>query len=282
MTTAYYLPLGEIPGPPDPDADDWEYFSPTEATVSVWGADMQHGGPPSGLLTRALSRCEPDPDQQFTRITVEILGAIGLGVNRIRSRLLRPGRQISLVGAELEVRRPDGDYRVVAQAAAWRMRTGRTDEAARLPAEPLHPAPDELPRSIGVPAEAGIGTDWGSSGFVGSVETAVAPGRTGDTPAWWVRPTLDLVDGEPMTDLESVFTVLDIANGLGTRLPIDEWSWMNTDTTVHLVAPPTGPWLGIDADMAAGRHGFGATFADLYDSAGFIGRSAQTVLLRRH
>ena len=54
---------------------------------------------------------------------------------------------------------------------------------------------------------------------------------------------------------------------------------MNTDTTAHLVGQPTTSWLGIDADMASGRHGYGATFADLYDVSGFLGRSAQTVLL---
>ncbi|MGV9670932.1 MULTISPECIES: thioesterase family protein [unclassified Gordonia (in: high G+C Gram-positive bacteria)] len=276
MDTAYYLP--EVPPADDRDSGR-EYFRPTEATISPWSNDIQHGGPPTGLLMRALERVSPDPSLHVTRVTTEIVGAVGLGLNRVSSRVLRPGRRISMVGADLEVQQPDGSFRVAARAVAWRLRTGDTSSISQQPFAQLRPLPEELGTTTGVTSDSSLGVDWGTAGFIGTVETAVAPGRFGDTPAVWLRPAIDLVEGETITDLEAQMTVVDVANGVGTRLRPDQWTWMNTDTTVHFSAIPHGMWLGIDAHLATGPDGFGATFAELYDVDGFIGRSAQTVLL---
>lgn len=275
MESCYYVPIDRPAAEHDAG---YEYFQPTEATQSVWASTMQHGGPPSGLMMRSLLRCDPSPAQRFTRVTTEILGPIGLGVNRLRTEVIRPGRQISLVGTDLEVAQADGSFRLAARSVGWRLRTADTAHVAHEP-EPLRPGPADLTPVTGVTESDDLGVDWGTVGFIGSIESAAIPGRVGDTPAVWVRPAIPLVGGEQITDLESIFTVIDIANGLGTRLRTDQWTWMNTDTTVHLTRTPRGPWVGIDADMVQGPEGFGATFADLYDAGGFIGRSAQTVLL---
>lgn len=274
MDSAYYVPAAG--GEPD---GDFEYFTPTPAAVSAWADTLQHGGPPTGLLMRAMLRTPPARVMRVTRATTDILGPVGFGLNRVRATVLRPGRQIAMVGAELQVRQPDGAFRAAARAAAWFMRTDDSSAIGRQPTPPLAPTPDALDRRVGVTADSRLGVDWGQHGFIGSLETATTDGRVGDTPAVWLRPAVDLVAGEPISDLESIFTVIDVANGLGTRMRPDEWTWMNTDTTVHLSAVPHGPWLGIDSEMAVGEDGFGATFADLYDVNGFIGRSAQTVLL---
>ncbi|GAB91730.1 hypothetical protein GORHZ_142_00150 [Gordonia rhizosphera NBRC 16068] len=278
VESCYYVPI-DAPSAVD-DPGSWEYFQPTDGTQSVWASTMQHGGPPSGLLMRALARRDPDPNQTFTRVTTEILGPIGLDVNRVRTEVIRPGRQISLIGADLEVRQPDGSFRLVARSVGWRLRRADTTAIVEDPG-PLTPVPDELEPVRGVTSNVDLGVDWGTIGFIGTIDSATVVGRAGDTPAVWVRPAIPLVGGEEITDLESIFTVIDIANGLGTRLQIDEWTWMNTDTTVHLTRIPRGPWVGIDADLVQGPDGFGATFADLHDRTGFIGRSAQTVLLER-
>jgi len=282
VESSYYVPVdapasdGTSPAG-DPSAR-YEYFQPTDATLSVWSPTMQHGGPPSALMMRSLLRCDPDPAQHFTRVTTEILGPIGLGVNRIHARVTRPGRQISLVETELEVQQADGSFRTAAKSVGWRIRGADTSEIANGPA-PLTPRPDELPRQIGFPDDSGEAVDWGTLGFIGTVESARTEGRYGETPAVWLRAVLPLVEGEKTSDLEAMFIVIDVANGVGTRLRPDRWSWMNTDTTVHLTRVPSGPWVGIDANMVAGPDGFGATLGDLYDTSGYIGRSAQTVLL---
>ncbi|MFM9377994.1 thioesterase family protein [Gordonia sp. VNK21] len=279
---SYYRPIEAPAGdPPAGGEHGYEYFQPTEGTISVWSPRLQHGGPPSGLLTRAMSRLVGDGDgQAFSRITVDILGAVGLDVNRVRAWVARPGRQISLVAAELEVRGTDGTYRAAARASAWRLRASDSSAVQALPQPPLTPLPDELPQATGFPELGGEAVPWGRIGFIGTLSVASVPSRNGGTPpAFWLRPQLPLVAGERATDLESAMTVLDVANGVGTTLDPRRWSWMNTDTTVHLVRQPAGPWLGVDADMAAGADGYAASLTDVYDLTGFLGRSAQTALL---
>lgn len=279
MESCYYVPVDAPPTDGlDSEPAGYEYFEPTDATLSVWTPTMQHGGPPTALMVRSLERCAPDPAQHITRVTTEILGPIGLGLNRVRAHVVRPGRQISLVSSELDVMQPDGSFRTAGRSMAWRIRTGDTSRIERTPAA-LTPGPEALPTVLGIADDSGSGVAWGTLGFIGTCETAAAPGRTGETPALWIRPSIPLVGGEQITDLESIFAVIDVANGLGTRLDPEVWTWMNTDTTVHLTRIPRGPWLGIDSDMHRGPDGFGATFAELYDTTGAIGRSAQTVLL---
>lgn len=277
-SAAYYVPI-PVPAGDDPG---YEYFQPTPATISVWAPVLQHGGPPTGLLVRAMQNAvDPADGQVFTRVTMEILGAIGLGVNRVRTQIPRPGRQISQVTAELEERRPDGSYRTVGRAVAWRLMSSDTAAIADPPHGPLPKGPGELPRTIGFPEIDGVPVAWGRIGFIGTVEVATQPGRNGRTPATWIRPLLPLVEGEQTDALASAFTVIDVANGVGTRLDPREWSWMNTDTTVHLLAQPAGEWIGLDSATATGAGGYGASLADLYDETGYLGRSAQTVLLTR-
>ncbi|MFT3900172.1 MAG: thioesterase family protein [Gordonia sp. (in: high G+C Gram-positive bacteria)] len=275
--TAYFEPIA----PPAGDDPEYAYFQPTVAVVSVWSPQIQHGGPPTGLLVRAMEKAvDPGDGQQFSRVTMEILGAIGLGVNRVRTWIPRPGRQISQVCAELEVRGADGTYRSVARTTAWRLRSSDSSAIQDLPRPPLPELPDDLPQNTGFPESVEIPEAWRHMGFIGTVTVAAQPGRLGDSTAVWLRPRLPLVAGEETSDLARAFTVIDVANGLGAGdLDPTRWSWMNTDTTVHLVRQPTGGWVGIDAKMAAGADGYAASFADLYDTSGFVGRSAQTSLL---
>ena len=281
---AYYLPIPAPDGGTTDSEPGDEYFQPTEATASVWSSSIQHGGPPTGLLVRAMENAvggpAPADSMAFTRVTMEILGAIRYGVSRVRTTIPRPGKQISQVAAELAEQQPDGSFRVVARTTAWRMLARDSAAITRTPQPPQTPGPEELTTSIGFPTTGENAIVWGSIGFIGTIETAVlAGGRNGTTPAIWIRPALPLVDGEITSGLASAFTVIDVANGLGSGLNPLEWSWMNTDTTVHLVRAPAGTWIGVDSTLAAGPDGYGATFGDLYDADGFVGRSAQTVLL---
>ncbi|GAC56093.1 hypothetical protein GOHSU_02_02420 [Gordonia hirsuta DSM 44140 = NBRC 16056] len=278
-STAYYLPLAV----PDGADADYEYFQPTQATTSVWSPALQHGGPPTGLLVRAMEQAtggSSAPDgQAFSRVTMEILGAISHEVNRVRTWVPRPGRQISQIAAELEERQPDGTFRTVGRATAWRLTTRDSSQVQSLPRPPLTPGVDEAEHHIGFPQIGDEPIPWGQIGFIGTVETAVATSRNGATPAYWLRPLLPLVKGEVTSDLASAFTVIDIANGIGSALNPTQWSWMNVDTTVHLVRVPQGPWIGVDSDLAAGADGYAATVGELYDTRGYLGRTAQAVLL---
>ena len=103
---------------------------------------------------------------------------------------------------------------------------------------------------------------------------AAGPGES------WLKPTVDLVQGEAMTPLQRLFSVADDANGLGTKLDIRKWTFMNTDLVVHVHRVPEGDWIGIRAETSYGPDGIGTTFGTLFDQSGPVGGIQQSVLVR--
>ena len=97
----------------------------------------------------------------------------------------------------------------------------------------------------------------------------------------WISPTVDLVKGETMTQLERLFAVADDANGIGTKLDIHKWTFLNTDLVVHVHRIPGGQWIGLRAETNYGPDGIGATVGTLFDERGAVGSIQQSVLVRR-
>jgi hypothetical protein len=61
----------------------------------------------------------------------------------------------------------------------------------------------------------------------------------------------------------------------------EEFVFMNTDTVVHLHRAPSGNDFALRARGSIGPDGIGVTTADVFDRRGFIGTSAQTLLVQR-
>jgi hypothetical protein len=75
--------------------------------------------------------------------------------------------------------------------------------------------------------------------------------------------------------------VVDSANGVGAALDPGAFLFMNTDTAVHLHRAPKGNDFAVRARASIGPDGIGVTTAEIYDRVGFIGTSAQTLLIQR-
>ncbi len=85
-----------------------------------------------------------------------------------------------------------------------------------------------------------------------------------------------------MTPLERLFAVADDANGIGTKLDIRKWTFMNTDLVVHVHRVPDGEWIGIRAETSYGPDGIGTTFGTLFDESGAVGASSSRCWCRPH
>ncbi len=124
--------------------------------------------------------------------------------------------------------------------------------------------------------------DWvGSKGYLETVSWRRQPdtGETGNVV--WLSPLVPLVDSEPTTDLQRLAMVVDSANGAGAALDPEQFVFMNTDTSVHLHRLPVGNDFALRARGSIGPDGIGVTTAELFDRRGFIGTSAQTLLVQR-
>jgi hypothetical protein len=257
MARGYYEPLGG------------GRFLATEHTVGPWSAQAQHLGPPAALLARAMQRCTPRQDTALTKITVDILGPVPRGEVEVSAAVLRPGRTVEQVGAQLAVAGT-----VVARATGWRLAV--TDTAAVAGGAPGPMPPPTAGVSRPLPAS------WVVDGYLSSIEWRwLAGGWSEPGPAAaWARPLLELVSGEPTDGLCRLLTVADSASGLSARLDAAQWYFPNTDLSVHLHRSPAGEWVGVQANTAIGPTGAGVATATLHDLDGSVGCSSQILTVR--
>ncbi len=266
MSDCYYELL-------DASDDLGERFAATDYVRSTWTAAIQHAAPVSALLVRGLQRCEPRDDTRLSRVLIDLLGPVPAdGDLWVRTRRERAGKKIELVGAEMLAPGPDGQPRAVARASGWRFATLDTTEIVHASAPPLRPLSEAACHDMK--------KDWDPN-YVHSVDWRWLTEPMVDGPGEsWIRPEVDLVKGESMTPLERLFTVADDANGIGTKLDIRRWTFLNSDLVVHVHRLPDGEWIGIRAETNYGPDGIGTTIGTLFDEHGPVGAIQQSVLVR--
>ncbi len=253
-----------------------EKFRATDLARGTWSAAIQHGGPVSALLVRALEWCAERDDTRLSRVVIDLLGGVPAeGDLWVRSQVERGGKQIELVSAEMLAPGPDGEPRPVARASGWRLQQFDTPALANVATPPLRPRSEAHDRDLKA-------RGWDRN-YVHSVEWLWLTKRLQPGPGEsWLKPTADLVKGETMTPLERLFAVADCANGLGNgKLDITKWTFLNTDVAVHVFRIPDGEWIGIRAETSYGTDGIGTTIGTLFDEHGAVGAIQQSVLVRR-
>lgn len=243
-------------------------FRSTEHTVGPWSAQMQHMGPPSALLTRQLERCAPRDDVALSRITVEVLGPVPPVDVEVSAEVVRPGRTIELLGAEMVA-----GGRPVARARGWRLAVADTADLAVGAGDPL-PGPDQG-------SERDTPEGW-VPGYLDALEWRWLRGHLSEPGPGtaWARLRVEVVAGEDPSPLQRLMAAADSANGVAARLDAREWLFLNTDLTVHLHRAPRGEWTGLDAETVLGPAGAGVCSAVLHDETGPVGRCAQILTVR--
>lgn len=249
-------------------------FRATDLARGTWSAAIQHGGPVSALLVRALERCARRDDTRLSRVVIDLLGGVPAeGDLWVTSQVQRGGKQIELVSAEMLAAGPDGEPRPVARASGWRLQQLDTQSLAWAAAPLPRPRTEAYDRNLKA-------KDWDRN-YVHSLDWLWLTEPLSDGPGEsWINPTVDLVNGETMSPLERLFAVADCANGIGSKLDISKWTFLNTDLAVHVFRIPEGDWIGIRADTSYGPDGVGTTVGTLFDEEGAVAAIQQCVLVR--
>lgn len=262
MSDAFYEPLGA------------GRFLAQAATASPWAADLQHGGPPSALLAHEMQgRCRGTP-LRLARLAVDFLGPIPLSELEIRTRIVRPGKQICLVEGVLEAKGRDA---VVARAWFIATQSQPDAELSALPLRSVSPPPlpqagehVEFPEHPGWAYGAAI--EWR---FVDGSLATEGPVRV------WTRVRIPLVAGEPLDGAARVFIVADSANGISRELPFSRWLFVPPGITVTMERQPAGEWVFMDSLTQISPDGIGFSATELADERGRLGVSAQPLLIAR-
>ena len=252
---------------------DGRRYRATELTRGPWDHALQHAGPPTALLGRALERCEPRPAAQIARLTFEIVRPIPIAPLEARVRVLRPGRSVELLEGELL----DEDGRELVRARAWRLRTEAMElTPAPVAAGPAPPSPDRGRASPFFDTGASVGyhtaIEWS---FVAGGFRELGPATV------WMRSQVELVAGEPLTPLTRVLVAADSGNGASAALDFTRHRFVNVDLSVHIHRLPAGEWVCLDAATTPQPHGIGLAEAALWDAQGSLGRALQTLLIER-
>lgn len=255
----------------------------TDLSRGPWDANAQHGGAPAAVLMRAFERLDDGgADLPIARVTYELLRPVPLGELRIEAAVVRPGRRVQLL--EGSMFSPDGVEVVRARA----LRVARAPVSAGL--EDGRGAGLDDGRGDAAPAgpETGQPNDFRRGSLdrgplklfpADAMDIRFVAGsfnRRGPSTAWF-RLQVPLVAGEEPSGRQRLAAAADFPNGIATPLSWEDFLFINPDLTIVIERDPVGEWICLDASMRVVNGGVGASEAVLYDAAGRVGRSMQTL-----
>lgn len=247
--------------------DGFERFESMPTTAGPWTPDAQHGGPPAALLARAIERLEESTDRVIGRYTMELWGPVTVEPVAVRARVLRPGRSVVLAEAELHDVARD---RIVATARAWIFPAILEGPAAEV--GPLGHGPEDGTTRPRPP-------EW-HGGYLDAIEWRWIKGGVDEAGPGvvWMRPP-HLVEGERISPVQRLLACVDSASGASAALDISAWGFLNTELTVHVLRPPEGEWVCLDAVTSFGGGAVGLATSEVYDDQGLVARSGQALLV---
>jgi len=232
-------------------------FVPTDIAVSPWNPHGQSGIALGGLAAHVIGQVPTPAAMHTARISIDIFGVVPRLPVEPRVRVIREGRRIQLVDAELLV-----DGRVQVRMTALRTRIAdspRTDHPL------VHPLPDPARNQSKLP--------WVEIHTLAGGFRQIGPG------AQWVKINASVVAGQPLAALERVAMTADFGSGAAPLVSPGIWTFANLDIAAHMTRLPRGEWMLIDVTSESGGNGTGIIHSRLGDVDGMFGHAHQTVFL---
>jgi acyl-coenzyme A thioesterase PaaI-like protein len=260
-------------------------FVPTEQARGPWDPSTLHGGAPAALISTAFERLIGDGKLRVARLGFELLRPIPQAPLTLATRVVRPGRRVRELAAELTTGADEHGEggEVVCRASALCVQ----EIPAGVPQSPTTDDVDETftrrlaPPEDGTPVRFAL-NDSGETSFASTAmemrwlddPRSLGPARV------WMRLRHPLLPGEPLTPLARLAATSDFGNGVSAALPFERFLFINADLTIHLQRPPRGEWIGLDARTLLPAGGTGLAESVLHDEHGPVGRAFQTLVVQ--
>ena len=260
-------------------------YEPTEHARGPWDPRALHGGAPAALIARAFERIEPGAELPIARLGFEFLRPVPLAPLTLTTRIVRKGRRVQELAAELTAdlggdapgQDADGAEVLVCRASALRLQPVPGDLPGSGQAPPAALPGPEHGRAVEYALNRAAGTSLATSGMEMSWLSdpwGEGPGRV------WMRLRHPLLPGEPPTPLTRLAATADFGNGISAELPFEDYLFINADLTIHLWRQPHGEWIGLDAQTLLPGGGTGVAESVLHDEHGAVGRAFQTLVVQ--
>jgi len=259
---------------------DGASFVPTEHASGPWDPRALHGGAPAALITAAFERVEPGPGLPIARLAFELLRPVPLAPLTLATQIVRPGRRVQELAAELRCK---GE--LICRASALRVQAIAPDLPADRPsaAEPPDTYPErrmpgpEDGRPVRFALDDATRESFASTAmemrWIGDPDE-LGPARV------WMRVRLPLVGDERASALASLAATADFGNGISAELSFARFLFINADLTIHLHRQPRGEWIGLDARTILRRSGTGVAESVIHDLDGPVGWAFQTLVVQ--
>jgi hypothetical protein len=265
--------------PPSPPtaaytALDARSYRASDLTRGPWHPEHQHAGPPIALVCRAIEQAAQSHGlTHLSRLTANLLRPVPIGELVVEVMTDYVGRNAGHFSAHLMAGDKD-----VGRFTALVQRENPVELPPGLPGHPLAtmaPLPDASPEAVFPFASHHLG-------YADLVETRAARGRLFSGPsAIWFRLRHPLLHGEAPSGYQRVAVAADSGNGISAVLDYRDYSFVNSDLSIHLLRRPVGEWICLDARTHLDANGCGLAESALYDNQGLVGRSAQSLAVRR-
>ncbi len=288
-----------------PDGDG--RYVPTEYARGPWDPRAQHGGAPATLIASMFERMQPGAELPFARLSFSFLRPVPLAPLQLTTRMVRPGRRVQELEAELRVAAPadeggvEGEDKgeglpVVCRAHALRIVPAPT----ALPALAVRVVRDSEPPALPGPEQAHAvdfnpGAPELRSFAASAMEMRFLHGRPlkGRLPevgvsaehepvgraAVWMRLRRPVLPGEALTPLVYALAAADFGNGIAAVLPFDQYVFINADLAVTFNRRPEGEWIGLDARTLLHPDGIAWAQSTMHDARGPFGLATQALVV---
>jgi len=249
-------------------------FASTELTRGPWHPEHQHAGPPIALVARAIEQAAAGLGLQHVgRLTANLLRPIPIAPLALEVQTDYAGRNVAHFSARLVAGEKE-----LARFTAVAQRVGEVLLPEDLPGHPL----PQAPRPVAESTVQRFPWSMQLTGYHDLIESRVAEGVMFRGPsAVWMRMRHPLVAGEAPSALQRIAVAADSANGTSAVLDMERYVFVNSDLTVNLLRRAQGEWICIDARTLLGPRGSGLAEARIFDAAGLVGRSTQSLAIRR-
>ncbi|HEX3510391.1 MAG TPA: thioesterase family protein [Solirubrobacteraceae bacterium] len=251
---------------------DGAEFHAGEDARGPWDPEALHGGAPAALIARAFERCDPRGGMRIARMSFELLRPIPFGPLTLHARMVRDGRRVQELAAELRA----GEQQICRASA---LRVAEVPEGLpETPAQGRREEPMPGPEHAS-PVHFGLdGSDGRSFAAAMEMRALEDPHELGPARVW-MRLGPALLDGEPASPLARLVATADFGNGISASLPFARFLFINADLAIHLHRPPRGEWIGLDARTLLDAGGSGLAECVVHDLDGPVGRSFQTLVV---
>jgi len=261
-----------------------DLFVPTDLAGSPWGEGVLHGGPPAGLMARAVERyLADDPGLQPVRITVDLFRPVPKEPLRAAVVPVREGKRL----AALQVSLFAGDVEV-SRAAVLALRTSSIELQEGVKAPPSVPGYEGVATTNLMGALRPPGLPNGASprgpvrqGFHTTIEVRRVSPHGSDGTIAWLRIPVPLVLGEVTGPFARLAATADFGSPLGSVRSGGQSGFINADISVHLQRLPEGEWLCLEARGSAETTGLGIVHTVVHDLHGPLGRITQAIMANR-